>query len=215
MNPNNAPWNTPSAAPAAAPAPAPAATQEVQTRNLITPYARLSYPALLEPKTKPNSTELAYSCSLVFPKGTDLSKLYAAAHAAGIAKFGEAKYQQLIKLGKIRTPFRTDGDEKGYPEGSVYLNASSKTRPQIVDQRLQPVVTDDEQGIYAGCWVRASINFYGYDTQGNKGVGVGLNNVQKVRDDARFDGRRAAAQEFSAIDDAEMADAQFDPRALL
>lgn len=206
MNPNNAPWNTPSAAPAA-PAPAPAA-QEVQTRNLITPYARLSYPALLEPKTKPNSTELAYSCSLVFPKGTDLSKLYAAAHAAGIAKFGEGKYQQLLKLGKIRLPFRDDGEEKGYPEGSIYLNASSKTKPQIVDQRLQMIVTDDEQGIYPGCWVRASINFYGYDTQGNRGVGVGLNNVQKVRDDARFDGRRAAAQEFSAIDDEAMADAQ-------
>jgi len=28
----------------------------------------------------------------------------------------------MVESGKIRMPFRNDGEEKGYPEGSVFMN---------------------------------------------------------------------------------------------
>ena len=48
--------------------------------------------------------------------------------------------------------------------------------------------------MYSGCYGRASINFYPYSVNGNKGVGVGLNNVQKLTDGERLGGSRATAE---------------------
>jgi hypothetical protein len=46
-------------------------------------------------------------------------------------------------------------------------------------------VLDAEQA-YAGRWARASVNFWSYDTSGNRGVAVGLQNVQLLRDDEKL-----------------------------
>ena len=98
---------------------------------MITPNAILSYPHLFTPQLPPGKTDpkdAKYSCSLVFPKGTDMREMRAAAEAAGRAKFGD-KYNGMLAAGKLKMPFRDDVEEKGYPAGSVYFNASGKTKP--------------------------------------------------------------------------------------
>lgn len=167
---------------------------------LITPKAILSYPALFEPK--PNKKgELFYQCALVFPEGTDLSELKAAADAAGREKFG-AKWNPKT----FKTPFREDGEEKGYPAGSVFFNAKSKSKPGIVDRYAgadgKPRPIEDEAEVYAGAFVRASVRFYAYDTEGSRGVAVALNNLQKLGDGERLDGRMKAEDEFDATQSA-------------
>jgi hypothetical protein len=74
-----------------------------------------------------------------------------------------------------------------------FLNATSTQKPGIVDKDLNEILDPDE--VYSGCWGRASINFYAFNTNGNKGVGVGLNNIQKLKDDTRLGAARASAED--------------------
>ena len=73
-----------------------------------------------------------------------------------------------------------------------FLNANSTQKPGIVDKDLNEILDPDE--VYSGSWGRASINFYPFNTNGNKGVGVGLNNIQKLKDDERLGAARASAE---------------------
>lgn len=50
----------------------------------------------------------------------------------------------------------------------------------IVDANKLPITEPSE--LFSGCYGRAIINFYGYDTQGNKGISAGLNGIMKLHD---------------------------------
>ena len=96
--------------------------------KVITPEAIISYPHVFEPQRPPGASEPVYSCCLVFPDGTDMSELKAVAASVAKEKWGD-KTKSLMEGGKIRMPFRNDGEEKGYPEGSVFMNVKSKQAP--------------------------------------------------------------------------------------
>jgi hypothetical protein len=64
------------------------------------------------------------------------------------------------------------------------------------------MVINDPGQLYAGARVRAAINAYAFDTQGNRGVAWGLNNLQKMGDGPRLDNRKSAQDQFEAFDDA-------------
>jgi len=161
--------------------------------KLITAEARLSFPNLFTPhKMEGSNGEPKYDCVLLFPKATDLSALKAEASRAIREKWGDKKPANL------RSPFR-DGDEKeldGYA-GCIYIRVSSKQKPGIVDENVQPII--DPAAIYAGCYVRASVRAYAYDSNGNRGVAFGLQNIQKVRDGAPFGGGSRAEDDFEAV----------------
>jgi len=80
---------------------------------------------------------------------------------------------------------------------SWFLNANSSKQPGIVDQNVQPILRQDE--LYSGCYGRASINFFAFNTNGNKGIACGLNNIQKLSDGELLGGRTTA--EFDFADD--------------
>ncbi|MEG1575014.1 MAG: DUF2815 family protein [Bacteroidales bacterium] len=61
-------------------------------------------------------------------------------------------------------------------------------------------ITDPPE-LYSGCYARASINFYPFNTNGNRGVAAGLGNVQKWADGEPLNGRVRAEDEFGALDD--------------
>lgn len=177
--------------------------------KVISPQAVLSYPHLFEPNLPPGATEPVYSCALVFEKGTDLSELKKAALAAATEKFGN-KAEALIRDGKLKMPFRTDAEDKGYPDGSVFMNVKNKSKPGIVSTYPgadgKPTSIDDPSAVYAGCKVRASLRAYAYDVSGNKGVAFSLGNLQKLADGDRLDGRKRAEDEFEADLSAKPAD---------
>lgn len=186
-------------------------------QTVITPQAVLSYPHLHAPQEpmKGNTGKAKYSATLVFPAGTDLAALEAAAVEAAATKFGaELKLPNGTKLsvkealarGILRSPFRRDGDMKGYPEGSVFINCRTEQQPQVVyaypDAATgKPAVMPKEKirdEMYPGALVRASIVAFGYENSGNKGVSFALNNLQKLGEGERIDGRKAADAEFDA-----------------
>lgn len=150
------------------------------------------------------ATEAVYSAVLVFPPGTELKELRDAAMKAGTEKFGEKVFADLLKKNKVKLPFRDDGEEKGYEPGSIFITVKNKMAPGVVsrfagaDNKPAPIV--DPKEIYAGARVRASVKAFGYDTAGNKGVTFSLQNLQKLGDGKRLDGRKAAQDEFDALD---------------
>lgn len=192
--------------------------EERKAVKIITPVAILSFPHFDEPvqgtdaEGKPQGKP-KYSGAFVFESGTDLSEAKAAALEVAEARW-PGKVKEMISKSKkstdagsnptFRMPFRTDGKD-GYPEDCTFFNARSEQRPQCVYAAADPdtgkpkrVPVSEVRGeFYPGCKVRASVTFFSYDTRGNKGVGVGLNNVQKVGEGERLDSRTAADDEFT------------------
>lgn len=174
----------------------------MSTTKVITSKVRFSYAHVFEPTAIEEGQEKKYSVSLIIPKSDTklIDKIKAAIKAAleeGKAKFG----------GKIPTNYKNplrDGDEErpddeNY-ENSYFINANSSRKPGLVDANLDPILDKDE--FYSGCYGRASVNFYAFNVSGNKGVAVGLNNLQKLEDGVRLSGGGASAEEdFGADND--------------
>lgn len=182
------------------------ATELLRVR-LITPKLRLSYPWLFhaKPPQDPDSKEKPkFTTVLLFEAGTDLKAMKQAAMDVAQSRWSEAA--DLIRKGKVRWPFRDDADdvaEKGYPEGSTFMNVNSKSQPGVVNA-LTEVVTDEDEA-YAGRYAKVSLTAYTYDVNGNRGVTFGLNNVQLLENGERLDGRRAPQDEFD-VEESALAD---------
>lgn len=154
------------------------------TTKVVTGKVRLSYAHLFEPKSI-NGSEPKYSTAILIPK-TDkatLKKIKAAQKAA--AEEGKHKFKGGVVPKNLSTTLR-DGDEEqdtvANPEyaGHYFMNVSSKTKPNVVDLDLNPIIDAGE--VYSGCYARVSLNFFAYNASGNQGISAGLNNVQKVAD---------------------------------
>src|SRR5574343_196708 len=168
-------------------------------KPFITPNFRVSWPAVFEAKPDPNG-RLKYGVTMLFPKTTDLGGLKQAILAAAKEAFGEGVDMAALKLPKFR-----DGDKPtdtgkmlDGASGCWVLKASSSERPDVVDQKRQPMVSKDD--FYAGCWARAQITIGAYSHPvGGRGIGLYLNNVQKVKDDTQFSGRQRAVDVFDEV----------------
>lgn len=170
---------------------------DIALKRCITPKFRASFPVLFTPKSFQDQPA-KYSLVMLFDKKTDLKELKRAAHNAAVEAHGKDKTQWPKNF---KMPFR-DGNEKsdtkGYA-GTVFVTASSKNQPGVIDNNKEPVL--NERDFYAGCYARAEIIAFAYDTSGNRGVSFSLQNVQKLGDGAKFGGRKDAEDVFDAVED--------------
>ena len=166
---------------------------------------RWSYCNVWEAKSINGGTP-KFSVSLIIPKSDTqtIKKIEAAIQAA--YEEGEAKLKGSGKsvpaLSAIKTPLR-DGDmerpdDPAYAD-SYFINANSTTAPGIVDADRQPILERSE--VYSGVYGRASINLYAFNSNGNRGIACGLNNLQKIRDGEPLGGRTRAEDDFADLDD--------------
>lgn len=169
------------------------------------PDTRWSYANVWTPKSINGGTP-KYSVSLIIPKSdtVTIKKIEAAIEAA--YKEGEAKLKgngrSVPALSVLKTPLR-DGDAER-PDDEAYanayfVNANSTTAPGIVDADRQPILDTSE--VYSGVYGRASINFYAFNSNGNKGIACGLNNLQKIRDGEPLGGKSRAEDDFADEDE--------------
>ena len=169
------------------------------SNKVITGKVRFSYANVFEPKSI-NGSDPKYSVSLIIPKEdkATIDKIKAAIEVAkkeGISKLGgkiPANLKTPLRDGDIDRP-----DDPAYAN-SYFVNANSTIRPGIVDANLQPIIDSTE--FYSGCYGRASIVFYAYNANGNKGIACGLQNLQKLEDGEPLGGRSRAEDDFG-IDD--------------
>lgn len=176
---------------------------------MITTLVRFSYLNAFEPKETP-SGDMKYSASLLIPKEDKdgilaIKKAIQDAIAVGIEK---GKFKQA-QVGGLRLPLR-DGDEEfdngnrgAEYKGHFFLNSSSSNAPGVVKAQKggPPVPIIDTDDLFSGCYGRADINFFPYNQAGNKGIGVGLNNIMLVKEGERLDGRQKAEDAFSSYTD--------------
>lgn len=166
---------------------------------------RWSYANVWEPKAIAGGTP-KYSVSLIIPKSdtATVEKIRVAIQAA--YKEGEAKLKgngrTVPPLSSLKTPLR-DGDAER-PDDPAYanayfVNANSSTAPGVVDADRQEIINRSE--VYSGVYGRASINFYAFNTNGNKGIACGLNNLQKIADGEPLGGKSRAEDDFSDDED--------------
>ena len=163
--------------------------------QITTGKVRFSYCSLFEPRANNNSGDgqEKYSVTLLIPK-TDttvyqniLSSIEAAAAVAEANQNSLQKNSGKKLPSELKTTLhdgdgeRPNGGDFG-PEcqGCYVMTVSSKNRPVLVDKNKNPIT--DPQELYSGCYGRAIINFYVYDTNGNKGISAGLNGVMKLHD---------------------------------
>lgn len=169
------------------------------------PETRWSYANVWKPKSI-NGGAPKYSVSLIIPKSDTktVEKIKAAIKAAYDEGQGKLKgnSRTVPALSVLKTPLR-DGDTER-PDDPVYansyfINANSASAPGIVDADCQPII--DRSEVYSGVYGRASINFYAFNSNGNKGIACGLNNLQKIKDGEPLGGKSRAEDDFSTEED--------------
>lgn len=172
--------------------------------KVVTGVVRLSYANIWEPKAPLGGGDPRYSCSLIIPKNDKetVDAINAAIECAireGIGKFGG----KIPSRAQLKLPLR-DGDlerdDDAY-KGCWFINANSKTAPQVVDRRVRPIL--DHSEIYSGVYAKVSISLFAFSVNGNKGVACGLGNIQKIRDGEPLGGHSSASADFDTVDDGE------------
>ena len=171
------------------------------TRVITGVKTRWSYANVWEPKSI-NGGAPKYSVSLIIPKSdtktvTAVKNAIQAAYDEGQSKL-KGNSKSVPALSAIKNPLR-DGDaerpdDEAYKD-SYFINANSATAPGIVDAARQPILERSE--VYSGVYGRASINFYAFNSNGNKGIACGLNNLQKISDGEPLGGKTRAEDDFA------------------
>lgn len=156
--------------------------------KMTTGLVRLSYAHLFQPDEDLSGHE-KYSASLIIPKGSNTVSIYKD-HVKTLLADPEAK-AILKNLSGVDDGLR-DGDEKRPDDDAYakayYVNAKANTdhRPKILDRDRNEIVDPEE--VYSGCYVQAVLTLYVYNTSGNKGIGVSLNAIRKIKDGERLAG---------------------------
>ena len=181
--------------------------------SIILPEARANYVFLTKPRknTRRPDAEPAYSVVLAFNKDEideteGLKELKAAMLAVAREHAGDNALK-LLKTGRIANPIR-DGnemmDKDGNPmkdfEDCYVITARRRADlgpPGLVDQKVRPITDPTE--IYSGMQCIASVNPFWYEVEGKRGIGIGLNNVQKVADGERVGGKPDPKSEFKTL----------------
>ena len=171
---------------------------------------RWSYANVWQPKSINGGAE-KYSVSLIIPKSdtVTINKIKAAIQSA--YEEGESKLKgngkSVPPLAALKTPLR-DGDVERPDDpvyaGSYFINANSATAPGIVDADRQPIL--DRSEVYSGVYGRASINLYAFNSNGNKVIACGLNNLQKIRDGEPLGAKSRAEDDFATEEDDDFLD---------
>lgn len=180
-------------------------TNDYQKRKVITPKFRASFVKVWKPEAFDEGQDAKYSIVMMFTKGTDLSKLKAAATAAKDDKWGNKPPK------KLETPFK-DGDDMDREEceDMIVVRASSKHKPGVVGIDPRVPITDETE-FYSGCYARASLQAFAYDYKGmKKGVSFALNNVQKLEDGEAFSGGGSKAEDDFDDDTSERSSNEFE-----
>ena len=165
---------------------------------------RFSYCSLFQPSSRPGQ-DPKYSTTVLVPKSNTAAK-------AAIDEAIEAATQEGVskKWNGQRPPIVAtsvhDGDGTRPSDGMPYgaeckgcwvFTASSKNPPFVVDCNVQHII--DPTQVYSGMWGNVNISLFPYNSNGKKGIGIGLNGVQKVRDGEPLTGRVTAEEAFQAV----------------
>ena len=154
------------------------------SKHNLSPIGRVAYPNIATARKRNETAKPRFSVTLVYESGINLSTM-----KAQVKKVVMEKYPNGPPKG-FRNPFRS-GEDKQKEDGS-YTEGFKATDtfcefwryeehgrvPTVDAQRNELLPTD----VYAGMTGRVSFRAFCYDTDGNRGVSLGLEAFQKATD---------------------------------
>lgn len=172
--------------------------------------ARLAFPVLNEPEQFQGEGKPKYSATLIFERDSENHKAcLKAMRAAAAAKWGEDKADAAVKgLSKALKVALIDGDTKaeydGF-EGKMAVSAHSQAAsPPTLLGAAKEKLPRDTTAIYAGCYVNASVEFWGQDNKWGKRINATIRGVQFAGDGDSFAASApASSDEFDTVEGAE------------
>lgn len=163
-----------------------ARSEDVRAPEAIVAFAH----NLFEPQERDNGKK-QYGCSLLWPKGTSLASLEAAALEAATAEWGD-KAKQWIKDEVIKSPF-IDGDGKqavskktgerhaGFA-GHRFIRVISGEdyKPRVFDRKVLPIL--DKADVPSGSRGIPVVNAFTWENKENgKGISFGISMLQVTK----------------------------------
>lgn len=173
-----------------------------EATKVITGKVRFCYANVFQPKKAEGSDKATYSVTLVIPKDDDAT--FKAINEAIHKAYEEGqdtlkgKNKSVPAYDKIKLPLRDGDEERSTDEvfkNALFVNATSMYKPGIIDKDKNVLMSEDD--FYSGCYGRASIVFYAYNSKGNVGIACGLRNLQKWEDGEKLGGVASAFEDFA------------------
>ena len=170
---------------------------------------RFSYVNVFAPRRNPDGTPGKYSVCVIIPKSDkDAYRIFEEAYKNAATLGKSNKWNGRIPS-KVSLPLH-DGDEERPDDAAFkdcwYFNCSSTNKPGVrVREAGMVIEAMGEDELYSGCYGAVTVNLFPYSSNGNVGVGVGLNNIIKTEDGEKLSGGRSAGRSADA-DFGDMAD---------
>lgn len=168
--------------------------------QMTTGEVRLSYAHLYEPYSN-NGGEPKYSVTVLMPKSDIQAKARLDAALQYTKQKGISEKWNGVLPPVLAVPVY-DGDgvrPNGEPfgaecKGHWVFTASNKNPVQLVDAGMNPIMQKGE--LYSGCYARVCVSLFAYNSAGKRGIGIGLEAVQKLRDGDPLGGGVSVADAF-------------------
>lgn len=171
----------------------------------LTCEVRLSYVHIDEPYSQDGNSEPKYQITILLPKSeqacyADVMAAIQSAYQQGVQNKWKGAQPQL----NDRTTPIHDGDatrSSGEPYGEEcrgcwVISAKSKNKPEAVHiSNVQSILPPGS--VKSGDYGRVTINFYPYDSNGNRGVACSLNNIMITREGEPLGNRTSASSDFA------------------
>ena len=174
---------------------------EAKTNTKVRVFCRMCYANIWEAKSILGS-DPKFSVSCLFDKEDKktiemIKKAIEAAKAEGKSKFGD----KFLSGAGFKNPLHdgdTDRPDDAAYDGMMYVNATSKEAPEVVDRKKAPIT--DPMMVGSGDYAMITINFYPFNAQGaSKGIAAGLSNIQLAVHGERLSGKATADKDFDEL----------------
>lgn len=172
--------------------------QKVETMKIKLNNVRISFPSIFR-KAQFSGAETKYEATFLIDKASQ-SDLVKTLQDAIKGKLAADLKNAKLPPDKLCLKDGDSIDYDGYA-GMWSIKASSTKRPLVIDRDKSPL-TEDDNRIYAGCYVNAVIELWAQDNQFGKRINANLLGVQFAKDGQPFgDGVTASVDDFDAFAD--------------
>ncbi len=156
---------------------------------------RLSFPSLFQPSSFGGESTDKYEATFVLDK-KEHAEVIKQIQTAADALMKEA-FKGKIPADKVCLK---DGDDMARPEfeGKMTIKALTKKRPLVINRNKSPI-TEDDNIVYAGCYVNAIVNLWAQNNQYGKRINAQLDGVQFCRDGEPFGDSGISAEAFDVF----------------
>ena len=166
--------------------------------KIILKNVRLSFPSLFR-KAVFDGNETKFEATFLIDKSTGDEKIKEI-KAAIAAMIKEDLKGAKLPPDKICLKDGDNIDYAGYT-GTYSIKASSTKRPLVLDRDRSPL-TEDDNKLYAGCYVNASLELWAQNNNYGKRINCNLLGVQFFKDGEPFaDGVKGSVDDFEAFAD--------------